>query len=122
MNKFLIIFIVAILGIALGYIFLNKNGNQVQTSSNLITTNNITSSTSKEISLSEISSHASSSNCWMAIDGKVYDVTQYIPRHPDGNSILKGCGQDATAMFNEVRKHQGKATWQLTEYQIGILK
>lgn len=36
----------------------------------------------------------------MAIDGGVYDVTNYAPKHPGGDDIFEGCGKDATSLFN----------------------
>ncbi|XP_067946262.1 cytochrome b5 reductase 4-like isoform X2 [Watersipora subatra] len=41
----------------------------------------------------------------MAIDGAVYNVTQYIKFHPGGVAeIMKGAGKDATQIFNEVHR------------------
>jgi cytochrome-b5 reductase len=37
---------------------------------------------------------------WMALNGRVYDITSYLPFHPGGAQILeKACGTDATALF-----------------------
>lgn len=37
---------------------------------------------------------------WVAIDGIVYDVTDFIEDHPGGAKILKkNCGKDASEMF-----------------------
>lgn len=52
------------------------------------------------ITLEEVAKHASKDDCWMAIDGKVYDVTSFVAQHPGGDEILRGCGIDATAAFN----------------------
>eukprot|EP00730_Choanoeca_flexa_P000729 TRINITY_DN10317_c0_g1_i3.p1 TRINITY_DN10317_c0_g1~~TRINITY_DN10317_c0_g1_i3.p1 ORF type:complete len:507 (+),score=72.76 TRINITY_DN10317_c0_g1_i3:134-1522(+) len=39
---------------------------------------------------------------WMAIQGQVYNVTPYMDFHPGGrDELLRGAGQDATALFNE---------------------
>jgi cytochrome b involved in lipid metabolism len=48
--------------------------------------------------LDEISGHDSSDDCWLLIDGKVYDVTEFAT-HPGGEAILEGCGKDATTLF-----------------------
>ena len=69
--------------------------------------------------LIDIAKHNNENDCWMVIEGKVYDVTTYINQHPDGRSILKGCGIDATQMFNEVRKHDPRGVVLLPEYLIG---
>jgi len=54
------------------------------------------------ISLDEIAKHSTAEDCWFAIEGKVYDVTEYIAgaKHPGGEAILEGCGTDATVLFN----------------------
>ena len=72
----------------------------------------------KIYSLDTVSTHNTSLDCWMIIDGKVYDVTSYIPDHPN-TDIEKGCGKEATTLFNEVRKHQGEAASLLNQYEIG---
>lgn len=68
----------------------------------------------------QVSAHNSASDCWMVINGTVYDVTSYVPEHP-GSEILRGCGKEATAMYEEIRKHEGRATAMLPSYKIGVL-
>jgi cytochrome b involved in lipid metabolism len=78
----------------------------------------------KTYNLSDLAPHNSANDCWMAIEGKVYDVTNYVPNHP-GNQILKGCGQDATAMFDSIkggRGHSDYAKSLYSDYYIGDLK
>jgi len=71
----------------------------------------------------ELSVHSDANDCWLAIDGKVYDVTDYIASGRHNPQILKGCGQDATDMFNQERKHSGKeAQSLLSKYIIGVLQ
>lgn len=66
------------------------------------------------ITLAEVATHGSEASCWMVIRGKVYDVTSYIGKHPAGkSSILKGCGKEATSMFEGVRGHLKQATLNL---------
>ncbi len=77
--------------------------------------------TDVEYTLADIGKHSTESDCWMAIDDYVYDVTKYIPDHPDGRSILNGCGLDATDMFRQIKKHIPKAQNDLPPYQIGLL-
>ena len=43
----------------------------------------------------------------MAINGAVYNVTDYMDYHPGGwDELLKGAGKDATNMFNEIHKYE----------------
>lgn len=38
-------------------------------------------------------------DCWTLVNGRVYDVTNYIPYHPGGKKIMLGAGKDATQLF-----------------------
>jgi len=49
--------------------------------------------------LTDVATHNTKDDCWLAIHGKVYDVTEFIPTHPGGPAIIQGCGKDATSMF-----------------------
>lgn len=82
--------------------------------------------TSKEINFDEVAKHNNQNDCWMVIDGKVYDITQFIPRHPGGRVIIEGCGRNATELFNTHgipggQMHSALAKRILASYQIGIL-
>lgn len=68
--------------------------------------------------IQEISNHTTKEDCWLIIENKVYDVTEYIPNHPGGDKILNGCGKDATQMFS---KHSPSAREKLPDYLIGNL-
>ena len=117
-------FATILLLVGLGFIFSSKfnktnavvdNTQQVDSSVETIVSDSYT--------LSEISTHSDANDCFMAINGKVYDVTDYIASGQHNPQILKGCGQDATEMFNQERKHQGgKAQDLLSKYVIGVLK
>ncbi|CAH0564317.1 unnamed protein product [Brassicogethes aeneus] len=51
----------------------------------------------------ELANHDKEDDCWLAIRGKVYNVTEYLPFHPGGvEEIMKGAGKDATAIFDQV--------------------
>lgn len=73
----------------------------------------------------DLSKHSDLESCWLAINGKIYDVTNFISDHPGGKAILAGCGKDATAMFNLIpsskEPHSDSAKAMLGEYEIGIL-
>ncbi len=78
--------------------------------------------------LEEVAKHATYDNAWLAIEGKVYDVTAYIAarQHPGKGEILKGLGKDATELFNtrpmaDHKPHSQDARAILAQYQIGIL-
>ncbi|KIJ56594.1 hypothetical protein M422DRAFT_57288 [Sphaerobolus stellatus SS14] len=53
--------------------------------------------------LKQVAEHNTKDSCWIIIDNKVYDVTQFLPEHPGGSKIiLKYAGKDATDAFNPV--------------------
>lgn len=52
------------------------------------------------ITISEMKKHNSLSDCWIALNGKVYDVTSFLQVHPGGAArILEVAGGDATEKF-----------------------
>ncbi|KAF8862664.1 fatty acid/sphingolipid desaturase [Acephala macrosclerotiorum] len=63
---------------------------------------------------------ASLKKAWVAIRGKVYDVTEFAARHPGGKDFLMATvGRDATAMFESL--HDPKAITVLAKRQLGAL-
>jgi hypothetical protein len=76
--------------------------------------------------ISDVASHKSVNDCYMAIDGKVYDITPYFGSHPGGDPYLKNsCGTDATVAFstkgNNGVDHSARAYRELAQYYIGDL-
>ncbi len=54
----------------------------------------------RRISSEELALHATAGDAWLAIQGRVYNVTQYVAFHPGGKyQILRGRGKDATELF-----------------------
>lgn len=43
---------------------------------------------SKQITKEELKKHTKASDAWLAIKGKVYDVTKFINEHPGGDILL----------------------------------
>ncbi|KAK4499765.1 hypothetical protein PRZ48_007951 [Zasmidium cellare] len=55
------------------------------------------------VTTGDVRSHASKESCWVIINGKAYDVTDFIDHHPGGaNTILRHAGKDATAEYEPV--------------------
>jgi predicted heme/steroid binding protein len=58
---------------------------------------------------SELGNHNNPSDCWIAINGNIYDVTSYFGSHPGGDGMLgKYCGQDASSGFATKDKSPGQ--------------
>ena len=48
----------------------------------------------------DIAKHNTKEDCWISVNGEVYDVTDAIDAHPGGaDAIIRNCGQDATDGF-----------------------
>jgi len=115
----------------------DKKNNKVADSSTGVlvadTINQLTASGKNLVlSMEEIGKHSKSSDCWMLIDGKVYNVTSYFGSHPGGNSTMAAtCGKDATIAYatkdpnasNNIKgqSHSFNAKNLLTDYYLGYL-
>jgi len=75
--------------------------------------------------LQEIARHDRLEDCWMAIEGSVFNLTDYIPRHPTRPELLESwCGTDATAGMRTKGNdsdHSPRAWRMLERYRIGDL-
>ncbi|GMN62488.1 hypothetical protein TIFTF001_031567 [Ficus carica] len=73
----------------------------------------------KLFTLAQVSEHNSPKNCWLIIDGKVYDVTKFLEDHPGGDEVLlSATGKDATDDFEDVG-HSDSARDMMKEYYVG---
>lgn len=75
-----------------------------------------------QISLNELAKHNTAQSCWIAINGVVFDVTDFISQHPGGSTVLiQHAGTDATEAFKEIG-HSKYAIKQLEALMIGLLE
>lgn len=66
----------------------------------------------------ELSKHNTEEDTWMAIHGKVYDVTSFTD-HPGGHEILEdNSGKDASKAFDDI-DHSLSAKEDLNKYFVG---
>ncbi|KAG2589365.1 hypothetical protein PVAP13_5NG239400 [Panicum virgatum] len=74
----------------------------------------------RHVTSTEMSKHSSEGDLWVAVQGKVYDVTAWLPRHPGGDlPLLSLAGQDVTDAF--VAYHPA-STWRvLDRYRVAKL-
>jgi len=76
----------------------------------------------KEYTLEEVAKHNTESDCWLVVDGKVLNVTNFLGDHPGGKmAILTFAGKDASEMFNMVHE-EGVIEKFAPECVIGSLK
>jgi L-lactate dehydrogenase (cytochrome) len=43
------------------------------------------------VSVEEISKHNTPDDCWIVVDGKVWDITEFAPEHPGGGESTYSC-------------------------------
>lgn len=76
--------------------------------------------------LKEVAQHATAKDCWMAIGGRVYDFSAYLPQHPSAPEVMtRHCGKEATRAFetkDRDRPHSDYARRLLVTYHIGTLR
>lgn len=117
--KLKIVFIFVIMGVVALVLYLIKDNKQQNFDSKIVV------NVERKITLEEISKHAMESDCWMAVDGGVFDVTEYVTSHPGGKLIVSGCGKDASEMFHNrpdrEPDHSDEAVEILKKMQIGVL-
>ncbi|KAH8095220.1 hypothetical protein JL720_2503 [Aureococcus anophagefferens] len=70
--------------------------------------------------LADVAKHDTPQDCWIAVNGVVYDTNPYLAEHPGGASpITMNAGTDATDEFTAI--HSRKAWTLLDKYAIGTL-
>jgi len=76
--------------------------------------------------LEQVAEHATLDDCWIALDQTVYNITEFIPSHSDGEgAVARWCGKDASAEFSgesgDGHAHDATAKLKLDPYFIGSL-
>jgi len=72
-----------------------------------------------KILFSELEKHTTKESCWLYAKNKVYDVTSFIDKHPNGLSIfLSHCGKD---IYKDFLLHSKKNRKIWDKYFIGFL-
>jgi len=135
-KKYIFLSVVAVLVIIFGLIFLFGGKSSAPTTNTSSTSpapnTESASAKTKSFAIQEISLHNKATDCWTIVNGKVYDITSYVPRHPGGDEILLACGTDGTTLFTKRTTsdgqkigsgtpHDSSAQSQLASFQIGVL-
>jgi 4-hydroxysphinganine ceramide fatty acyl 2-hydroxylase len=72
----------------------------------------------------DVAAHKTAASCWISRNGKVYDVSKFLPDHPGGEDyILKYAGQDVVDIMKnpDEHDHSDSAYDMMEEYVIGRL-
>ncbi|KAK2554715.1 Acyl-lipid (8-3)-desaturase [Acropora cervicornis] len=79
-------------------------------------------STNRKFTWEELSSLNQKHNAHVAVRGKVYDVSQFLSRHPGGSDILiMAAGRDVTITFECYHAFSDRALKTLNKYYVGDL-
>jgi predicted heme/steroid binding protein len=85
----------------------------------------------RETGAEELARHAQADDCWIAIAGTVYDLTDYVDLHPSKQQEMeKYCGKEGTTAWDikgagkdKGQPHTKRAAEFLAEYpQVGTLR
>jgi hypothetical protein len=80
------------------------------------------SATPAGYTMDQVKANNTASKCWSAIDGKVYDLTNWISSHPGGaGAITSLCGTDGTSAYINQHKGQSRPGSTLAAYLLGPL-
>lgn len=72
--------------------------------------------------MDDVAKHASTIDCWSAVRGSVYNLTNWIAQHPHGaNDIVGMCGKDATGEYEAEHIGSASARAALEPFRIGYL-
>lgn len=105
MKKIIIPVIAVVAAVLIGVIVWATQSQKTGDSS---TSNQKMTDSTKTYTKQDVAKHNSSSDCWTIIDGNVYDITSYIPRHPGGDEILRACGIDGSSLFDSRHTENGE--------------
>eukprot|EP01041_Mallomonas_annulata_P001765 gene1765-3416_t len=79
-----------------------------------------TPATVKTFTWQEVAKHNTAEDCWVIYNGKVYDITKWVDRHPGGREILQlTAGRDISIAFESYHPFTRKAHEVLPKYEIG---
>jgi len=76
----------------------------------------------KTFTVEDLKQHTTETDCYLALNGKVYDITEFLDEHPGGyDIILNATGRDATEDFEEIG-HSNAARDMLPQWEIGVFQ
>ena len=81
-----------------------------------------TSTSSAALGMAEVAKHNTAADCWSVVDGSVYNLTEWVNKHPGGPAVITDmCGKDGTASFHGQHGTQREPASILAGYLVGKL-
>lgn len=127
-SKYIILALVGIVILTSGAFFLRSENKKTNSVSEVLApvvsnTHQVQEGALREYTPADVALHGSSSSCWTSIGGTVYDVTEWISKHPGGEAAIRSlCGVDGTEAFNGQHGGQRRPASELEAFSIGTLK
>ena len=76
----------------------------------------------RKITMQEVERHNTPDDCWVVINGKVYDLSDFHEQHPGGSPIITdNAGKDVSNLFNPVHPQDITERMLSPESCIGVL-
>ncbi|AWU75676.1 hypothetical protein CAS74_003916 [Pichia kudriavzevii] len=76
----------------------------------------------RKISVDEFVKHNHADDCWITVNGNVYDLTDFISMHPGGTTpLIQNAGHDATEIYNKIHPKGTIENFLPKEKQLGVL-
>jgi cytochrome b involved in lipid metabolism len=118
--------VVAILVAGLGFYQDSKLNNIASKTINpsVVKINNATVASNTKLNIAEVAKHNQTSDCYMVINNKVYNLSDYASSHPGGTRMIQNyCGKEATQAFDTKggrrSGHSSYANKLLNTYYVG---
>lgn len=74
----------------------------------------------KSMTLGDVATHNSATDCYTIVSGNVYNLTDWINKHPGGAKAILGlCGKDGTTPFTKQHGSNANAKAALESFLIG---
>ena len=74
------------------------------------------------VTVDELREHNKSTDCWVAIHGRVYDLTRFLPEHPGGGEVISSIsGADVTHEFEDIG-HSDSARRSAGDFFVGFIE
>ena len=81
-----------------------------------------TTSSASGYTMADVEAHNTMDSCWAAIEGNVYDLTDWISQHPGGAShIVALCGTNGTSAFEGQHSGDSRPADELESFLLGPL-
>lgn len=122
-NVLILTLTIAVSATILFFLFANKGGGDRDINTTNFPSPVASTTTSfKQITMDDIATHKDVNSCWVTIEGSVYDLTEWINKHPGGpDKIIPICGTDATQAFTAQHVGAKKPATELAKFLIGKL-